>query len=364
MNKMYSPFRGPGGVGASVINTALCSFGMSGLVFHAPFIQAHPGFNLYAVWERSKKTAGGIYPGIISFDTIDSMLADEAIDLVIVNTPNHTHFEFAKKALRAGKHVLVEKSFTVTVSEAEELIDIATTMKRQLAVFQNRRYDSDFKTVKKIVEEGSLGDIIEAEFHFDRFKPALSLKQHKESAIPGSGLLHDLGPHLIDQALFLFGMPLSVFGFLKTVRPGSLVNDYFDISLFYPMLMVRLKASLLVKEPIPAYTLHGTKGSFIKQRADIQEDILKNGQRPGTNDWGTEPAASSGVLTLNVNGGTTRAKVETLQGNYMEFYNDLHEAITKGKKLPVPAQDGLDVMRVIEAALASDETKRVIPFSN
>lgn len=357
MNILNSPFRGSGG---EYLNTALCSFGMSGLVFHAPFIKTNPGFNLYAVWERSKKTAAGIYPGIRSFDTLETMLADEAIDLVIVNTPNYTHYEFAKKALQANKHVLVEKSFTVTVSEAKELIRIANERNKLLAVFHNRRYDSDFKTVKKIIDEGVLGDIIEAEFHFDRFKPALSPKQHKESLIPGAGLMHDLGPHLIDQALYLFGMPGSVSGFLKITRPGSLVNDYFDINLFYSTFTVRLKSGLMVKEPLPAYIVHGTNGSFIKERADIQEDILKLGQKPGTSDWGTEPVSASGILNVLKNGETIRKTIPTLPGNYMEFYDGLYEAIKNQKELPVSAEDGLNVMRVIEAVIESDKLKRVI----
>ncbi len=335
------------------INTALCSFGMSALVFHAPFIVANPGFNLYAVWERSKKNAATIYPSIISFDSLEAMLADEAIELVIVNTPNYTHFEFAKKALLAGKHVLVEKSFTVTVAEAEELISIAKEQDKKLSVFQNRRYDSDFKTVKRIVDGGLLGDIIEAEFHFDRYKPELSPKQHKETDIPGSGLLHDLGPHLIDQALYLFGMPLTVTGFYKTVRPGSVVNDYIDITLYYSKLTVRLRSSLLVKEVLPAYILHGTKGSFIKERADIQEDILKAGAIPGSEDWGTEPVSARGVLNIIDNGETVRTHVDSLQGNYMEFYDALYEAIVNDKPLPVSANDGLNVMKIIEAVIRS-----------
>lgn len=343
------------------INTAVCSFGMSGAVFHAPFIHAHPGFNFYAVYERSKKTAADLYPGTRSFDSLESMLADDAIDLVVVNTPNYTHFDFAKKSLLAGKHVLVEKAFTVTVSEAEELMKIARERNRILSVFQNRRYDSDFKTVKKIVEEGALGNIIEAEFHFDRYRPELSPKQHKESTIPGSGLLHDLGPHLIDQALYLFGMPQSVFGLLKMTRPGSIVNDYFDILLFYPMLTLRLKSGMFVKELLPAYILHGTKGSFIKKRADIQEDVLKLGQKPGTPDWGTEPTSAAGILTLDDHSKTIRNTIPSLQGNYMEFYDGLYEALINGKELPVTAEGGLNVMRIIEAAIESDQTgKRIL----
>lgn len=343
-----------------IINTALCSFGSSGHVFHAPFIEANPGFNLYAVWERTKKSAIDIYPRIRSFDTLESMLADEVIELVIVNTPNHTHFEFARKALLSGKHVLVEKSFTVTVSEAKELIQIASDMKCLLSVFQNRRYDSDFKTVTKIVENGLLGEMIEAAFHFERYKPGLSPKLHKESLIPGAGLLYDLGPHLIDQALYLFGLPGSLFGFLKTVRPGSLVNDYFDLTLFYRTFNVRLKASLLVMENSPAYTLQGTEGSFVKHRADIQEDMLKKGVKPGSPGWGTEPSSTAGFLIINDKGQVSGKNIPSLQGNYMEFYDALYQSIVHGNDLPVTAQDGLNVMRVIEAVLHSDQSQRII----
>lgn len=342
------------------VNTALCSFGMSGLVFHAPFIEANPGYNLYAVWERSKKAAAGIYPRIKSFDSLETMLADDAVELVIVNTPNYTHHEFAKKALLAGKHVLVEKAFTVTVSEAQELVRIADEKNRVLSVFQNRRYDSDFKTVKAVIDEGVLGEVTEAEFQFNRFKPELSTKHHKETALPGAGLLHDLGPHLIDQALYLFGMPQSLFGFIRTTRPHSQVNDYFDITLFYSGLTVRLRAGLLLMQSSPAYIIHGSKGSFIKERADIQEDILKAGQKPGVPGWGIEPQPASGILRILENGVINSRNIESLSGDYMEFYNGLYHSLRSGKNPPVSAEDGLNVMRVIETVLRSDDSKAVI----
>ena len=343
------------------INTALCSFGMSGLVFHAPFIEEHPGFNLYGVWERSKKTAAEKYPDVISFDLLEEMLADKNVELVIVNTPNYTHFDLAKKALLAGKHVLVEKAFTVTVSEAQELVELAKIQNKKLAVFQNRRYDSDFKTVKKIFDEGILGDIKEAEFHYDRYNLALSPKAHKETTNAGAGILHDLGPHLIDQALCLFGMPESLFGFLKITRPGSLVNDYFDMTLFYPSFSVRLKAGFIVKEPQPSYILHGTKGSFLKSRGDVQEDTLKTGAKPESNDWGTEPASAQGLLNvLDNEQQTIREFVVTEQGDYLEFYDALYNAIVANAKLPVSGEDGVRVMKIIEAVLESNTSKKVV----
>ena len=216
------------------INTALCSFGMSGWVFHAPFIAADPHFKLYAVWERSKNLAEQKYPGIKTYRTLEDMLADNAVELVIVNTPNVTHYEYAKKALLAGKHVVVEKPFTVTVAEAQELIELAQHQNKKISVYQNRRYDSDYRTIKKVLDEKLLGKLVEAEFHFDRYNEELSPKQHKEIPQQGTGILYDLGSHLIDQALQLFGMPDSVFADIRVVRPISKVDDYFDLLLYYP----------------------------------------------------------------------------------------------------------------------------------
>ena len=189
------------------MNTAICSFGMSGWVFHAPFINVNPGFNLYAVWERTKNLAQEKYPGVKTYRTLEDMLADDLVELVVVNTPNYTHYEYTKKALEAGKHVVVEKPFTINVEEGEELITLAKKQNKKLSVFQNRRYDSDYKTIKKVMNAKMLGDLVEVEMHFDRYSTALSPKVHKEIPGPGTGSVYDLGSHLIDQALQLFGMP-------------------------------------------------------------------------------------------------------------------------------------------------------------
>lgn len=248
------------------IKTALCSFGMSGLVFHSPFLSINPGFNFYAVWERTKNEAQKKFPNVITYRTLDEMLSDELVELVIVNTPNYTHFEYARKALQAGKHVIVEKPFTVTVKEAQELIDLAKKENKILSVYQNRRYDSDYKTIKKVLDKKLLGEVVEAEFHFDRYREELSPKQHKEIPGPGTGVLYDLGAHLIDQALQLFGWPSKLFADIRIIRPVSKVDDYFEVLLYYPNLRVRLKASYSVREALPGYIIHGLKGSFIKPK--------------------------------------------------------------------------------------------------
>ena len=342
------------------INTALCSFGMSGVVFHAPFIQAHAGFNLYAVWERTKSLAQQKYPLIKTFRTLEEMLADKNIELVIVNTPSITHFEIAKKVIAAGKHLVVEKPFTPTVAEAAILIELADKKNVKLSVYQNRRYDSDFKTVKKILDEGLLGDMVEAEIHFDRYTPELSYKAHKEAPTPAVGNLYDLGSHIIDQALQLFGMPLSISADIASFRPGSKVADYFDLKLFYPTHRVTLKSSYYVRESLPSYIFHGTKGSFIKPKTDVQEIDLQAGKIPVTAGWGMEPESQQGLLHTEKEAVIIKEYISSLQGNYMEYYDGIFAAIRNDEPVPVSATDALYVIKIIEAALKSNSEKRVI----
>lgn len=342
------------------INTAICSFGMSGWVFHAPFISTHPGFCFYAVWERSKNLAQEKYPDVKVYRTLEELVADELVELVVVNTPNTTHYDFAKQALLAGKHVICEKPFTATVAEAEELIQIAAKQNKQLSVFQNRRYDSDYRTIKKVLEEKLLGDIVEAEFHFDRYKEELSPKQHKETPIPGTGCLYDLGSHLIDQALQLFGMPQAVFADIAVMRPVSKVDDYFELLLYYPVHRVRVKASYQVREALPGYVIHGSKGSFIKPKTDMQEEQLQSGMLPTADGYGTEPESEKGLLHTEVNGKIIKEYIPSLTGNYTGYYEGIYQAIRNNQPLPVTAEEGMKVIKIIEAAFQSSKERRVI----
>lgn len=332
---------------------------MSGRVFHAPFLTLHEGFELTGSWERSKKLIQNDYPQVKSYSSLEELLADD-VDLVVVNTPVETHYEFAKKVLLAGKHALVEKAFTTTAAEAEELNTIAKEKGLKLTVYQNRRWDSDFKTVKQVVEQNLLGNIVEAEFHFDRYNPSLSPKTHKETANAGAGVLRDLGPHIIDQALHLFGYPEAVHGDVRITRENSLVDDWFDITLYYPEKRVRLKAGFFVREAVPAYVVHGKKGSFLKERGDIQEDVLKTGEKPNRNEWGTEPAGKEGLLHTEINGEEVRKTIPTLQGNYYDLFDGVYLAITEDKEEPVTAADGIKTMKIIDAASASSEQKKII----
>lgn len=343
------------------ISTAICSFGMSGRVFHAPFVALHPGFHLHSVWERSKKEAAQFYPGVKSADTLEELLSDEAVELVVVNTPNYTHFDYAKKALEAGKHVVVEKPFTTTAAEADELNALAKEKGLVLAVYHNRRWDSDLLTVKQVLDQGLLGDVVEASISFDRYKEELSPKVHKEQPLPGTGVLYDLGSHLIDSALQLFGMPEKVFADIRIVRPISQVDDYYELLLYYPYnLRVRLHSSYLVREAGPGFIVHGSRGSFLKTRADIQEDDLLAGKKPEGAAWGREPEGAQALLHTEKDGKIIREEIPILQGNYMGFFEGLHAAIRQGAPAPVSGEEAARVVRIIQAAHQSSREGRVV----
>jgi len=342
------------------VRTALCSFGMSGWVFHAPFIAINPGFELYAVWERTKNLSQTKYPGVKIVRSLEEMLSDPSIELVVVNTPNATHYEYTKKVLQAGKHVIVEKPFTITVAEGEELIQLAKERNRIITVYQNRRFDSDYRTVKKIVDEGWLGQIVEAEIHYDRYKEEIGPKLHKETPGPGTGLLYDLGSHLLDQAIQFFGMPESVFADIAIMRKVSKVDDYMELLLFYPGLRVRVKSSYVVREALPSYVFHGTKGSFIKARTDVQEVMLQASVVPGGPEWGVEPGSEKGLLHTEKDGKIIREYIPSLKGNYGDYYDQLYKAIRENAPVPVTAEQGLNIIRIIEAAYESNRDKKVV----
>ncbi|MCK4700386.1 MAG: Gfo/Idh/MocA family oxidoreductase, partial [Bacteroidales bacterium] len=233
------------------IRTGLASYGMSGRVFHAPFLETNPGYILKTVLERTLKRSKEKYPGVNIVTSYEELLSDKNIDLIVVNTPDHTHYELARKALNAGKHVVVEKPFVVESSDGEELNKIAEEENLVLSVFQNRRWDGDFITVKKVIKDGLLGRLVEYEAHFDRYRNFIKENTWKEEKGKGTGVLYNLGSHLIDQALVLFGLPELVNANIRAFRDGGKVNDYFDIRLEYANFRVILKSSYLVREPGP-----------------------------------------------------------------------------------------------------------------
>jgi scyllo-inositol 2-dehydrogenase (NADP+) len=342
------------------INTALLSYGMSGLVFHGPLLQAHAGFDIKAVLHRNpSKEVMHTFPVV---DSAEAIWKDESIQLVIVNTPNNTHFEFAAKALKSGKHVVVEKPFTVTTKEADELIALSKEHNRVLSVFQNRRWDGDFLTVQKVVQRNLVGQIAEVEMHYDRFRNYIETDTWKEEPTSGTGILFNLGSHMLDQALVLFGMPAMLDARLGVQRPGGKVDDFYDIRLYYKNFYVIVKSSYLVREPGPRYSIHGTEGSFVKYGLDPQEQALKEKKIPGSTGWGTEPKRYWGKINTTWNDLHVEGMIETMPGNYLAFYQNVYEAIRLGSELAVKPEESRQVIQLIEACRASHETKSAIMF--
>jgi len=342
------------------IITGISSFGMSGKVFHGPLISSHPGFQLKTIVERTKHEVKNFYPKVAIAHSIEEMLSDDEIELVIVNTPDHTHAEFAHKALLAGKHVIVEKPFTLHASEGEDLLNIATRKNKILTVFQNRRWDGDFLTIQKIIKNELLGRLVEYDAHFDRFRNYIQPNTWKEDASSGSGTLYNLGSHLIDQAIVLFGMPETVFADIRTLRSNGVVDDFFDVHLYYKNLRVALKASYLVREPGSRFNLHGTHGSYLKYGLDPQEERLKSGQLPTESNWGSEPEKLWGTINTEKGGLHYRGKIETIPGNYHAFYDNIYDVLVNGAELAINPEEAINVIKIIEAALESHKTGKII----
>jgi len=347
-----------------LVKVGLCAFGMSGKIFHSPFIKQHPGFFLEGIVERTKNESRGKYPEAKIYRSVEEMLQNPEISLVVVNTPVQLHFEHAKLALEAGKNVIVEKPFTVDLQEAEALVKMAEEKGLFISVYQNRRFDRDFLKVKEIISKKVLGEIKEAEIRFDRFRNAPSGKVHKENAdLKGAGALHDLGAHLIDQATQFFGFPEKLFADIASLRSPEFANDYFEILLYYPNeLRVRLKSSILTKEDHYAYKIHGTMGSFLQERTDNQEVELIAGAIPKyAEDWQKPLQNPDGILNfLNAENQTERILTETTAGSYMNYYQAVYEHIVFGKTLPSPASEIIQNMKIIDAAQESSKSGKVV----
>lgn len=347
-----------------LVKVGLCAFGMSGKVFHAPFLKEHPGFFMSAVVERSKEDSKEKYPEATIYRSVEEMLKNADIELVVVNTPVQTHFEYTKMALEAGKNVVVEKPFTVNVFQAEELVKLAEEKGLFLSVYQNRRFDRDYLQVQKIMSEGNLGNIKEAEIRFDRFRTEPSGKAHKENPeATGSGSLHDLGSHLVDQAVQYFGFPERLFADVFSMKGKEFANDYFEIILFYQNdLRVRLKSSVFTKEAHYAYAIHGEKGSFLQERTDNQENELVAGAVPEYGKEWTQPLKEpDGILNyLNENKETQRIFTSSESGNYMNYYQQIYEFIVFGYALPSPAEEIIKNMKIIDAAWESSKEGRIV----
>jgi scyllo-inositol 2-dehydrogenase (NADP+) len=348
------------------ITVGLAGFGLAGRVFHAPLISVTPGLRLTHVVERRTDESKKIYPDVTIVRDFDALLDPQGPELVVIATPNDTHATFAARALAARKHVVVDKPFASSTVEADLLIESAASGGRLLSVYQNRRWDGDFRTVRQIVNEGTLGRIVQYEAHFDRFRPTVNESSWKERRTEGSGLLYDLGSHLIDQALVLFGTPEFVTADVGIEREGSSIDDYFDVLLRYDHaggLRVRLRASKLVREPGPRLQVHGTCGSFVKYGVDPQEDALAAGRRPGHDvPWGMDSTEQWGLLHAETASGPVRKRIETLPGCYQAYYEDVRDAILHGRPPSVTAEQGRRTIRTIELAVESSAARRTIPW--
>ena len=345
-----------------LIHTALLSFGMSGKIFHAPFINLNPNFTLVGAWERSKKQIEEIYPNTYSYSSLDEICNDPIIDLVVVNTPNYTHFEYAKKLLLANKNIIVEKCFTNNLAEAIELKNIALQQNKMIAVYHNRRYDSDFLTVQKCLSENKITKIHRVEMRFEKYKLGLNIKKHKEEVNEGSGILKDLGPHIIDQAIILFGLPNQVFASLKNNRVDSLVDDDDFIMLFYTHFEVHIYLSLVNQEIIPAYKIIGQNGVLYKMRSDNQEQNLIEGRLPNSPRWKYD--FLDALIIENIQNKEKIKHFKNVTGNYGIFYDLLYDSILNNIPPVISVNDGINVMKIIDACIISNEKKQVIQLEH
>ena len=350
-----------------MIKTGIIGYGLSGRVFHAPFIDVVKGFELTKI---STTNSTGIqliqerYPDTQIVSGAEDIIKDPDIDLVIITSPNTVHFSQAKDALSAGKHVVIEKPFTNTSAEADELIALSKKQGKILTAYHNRRFVSDAKTVKKILASGLLGNVIDYEAHFDRYRPEpRAVGSWREQTLPGSGIFYDLGSHLIDQALYFFGKPDAVTAHIKSQRPWAKADDCFDVRLHYPTHTATLKSSMLAKIPGPTFLIHGTKGSFIKYGLDVQEENLDKGMIPNTPDWGKEPENLWGKLVAEHNGIKINSVIESENGDYREYFINLRDAILGKAELAVKPEEARNVIRVIELAFQSSKKRKTCPLT-
>lgn len=338
---------------------ALVGFGTAGRVFHAPLIKCTTGLDLRTIVSSDRAKVHAIHPGIHVAAEAAEAFSDPAIELVVIATPNATHAPLALAALAQGKHVVVDKPFALDLEQSRQVVAAARVAKRTVSVFQNRRWDSDFLTLRALVEDGALGEVTEFHSHFDRYRPIVS-DRWRERDEPGAGLLFDLGPHLIDQALQLFGPPESVFADVAAQREGAKVDDYFQLTLRYRRRRVILHAGTIVPASSLRFAVHGTRASFVKHGTDPQEAALKRGEVPGGEGWGIDPRP--GHLYLPHDSAMDVEEVPGIAGDYRRYYRAIEAAIRTGSQPAITPEEALDVMRLLQLALESARLDRPLPW--
>nr|WP_137936204.1 oxidoreductase [Chitinivorax sp. B] len=337
------------------LRVGLIGYGFAGKTFHAPLIQSISAMTLSRVASSQPAKVLADYPLVVVDSSPLATLNHPDIDLVVIASPNDSHASLAMQALQANKHVVIDKPFTLTVAEAEALLAEARFRHRLLSVFHNRRWDSDFLALQAVITSGRLGNVVHLESNFNRFRPEVR-HRWREQDQPGGGLWYDLGPHLIDQALQLFGMPQSVTARLAKLRPGAVATDWVHVVLDYGRRQIVLQASVLVAGGMPRFAAHGTLASWTKFGLDTQEDSLRDGQQPGCMDWGLDPL--HGTLYLGESGAVELLPVPS--GDYRHYYQGIADSIQQGGANPVPPEQALAVMVVLEAALKSAKFNQTI----
>ncbi len=347
-----------------MLRVGLIGFGLAGQTFHAPTIRAVEGLELACILERSGSLAQQKHPDVRVARTLEELLEEREIRLCVIATPNSTHFDLAKRCMLAGRDVVVDKPLAVTSQEATELIRIAETNGRILSPYQNRRWDGDFLTVKKLLASGRLGRLVDYESNWDRFRPRPRTHIWRERAEPGSGVLLDLGSHLIDQTFALFSLPEAITGKVWIERDDAQTDDAFDIRIYYPQFTATLRTSLLACAPRPRFQIFGTQGSYVKHNFDPQEAMLRAGEIPVGPHWGEEPESAWGTLYLANQDSVSTEKLRTEMGDYCGFYENVRDAILRKTELAVRAQDALRSVHAIELVRASSERGCTIPWGD
>ncbi|MGA8530546.1 MAG: Gfo/Idh/MocA family oxidoreductase [Acidobacteriaceae bacterium] len=334
------------------IRTGVVGFGLAGRVFHTAVVQATPGMELACVVQRSGDDAKKEYPEARVARSVEEMLSDVGIQLVVIATPSYSHYELAQQCLHEQRHVVIDKPFTLTSDEAAKLIHTARQRKLLLTVYQNRRWDGDFQTVRQVLASGDLGRLVTMESHIDRFRPQPRRDVWRESGGPGGGLLFDLGPHLIDQAVTLFGLPDALSASVRVERDAAVVDDAFDLQFAYDRdrLTVFLRATMTACTPGPRFVLHGTHGSFVKWGPDPQEEQLRNGMLPGAPGYGEDPESRWGEVRLQ---DQQPRRVPTLHGDYRAFYENVRDVLLGKAELAVKPEQAWRTTRLIELARES-----------
>jgi predicted dehydrogenase len=347
-----------------MIDVGLAGFGFAGRVFHAPIISAVPGFRLRAILQRSGDDAAQLYPEAHLVKSMEELLSIESIKLVVIATPNTSHHPLARQCLLAGRDVLVDKPFTITYAEATDLIELAKQSGRLLTVYQNRRCDSSFRTIRQLMDSARFGRIVLYEVHFDRYRLEIRQQAWREKSQLGSGVFFDLGVHLLDEVMVLFGVPEAITADIRIERSGAVVDDAFDVTLHYPGTRAVLRSSMIAIAPDLRYLIRGEQGAFVKYGIDPQEEALKRGEVPRDDSWGREAQEKWGTFYSSRNGIITEERIPTVPGDYRLFYANLRETLLGKAPVDVNHAQMLNVMQALELARESSRKRCTVEWES